>query len=85
MFYPLDPLPPLFRWIAYANPITWQVDIFRYATLGLGSASVLLLEALGFVIFTGDQLSHRLASAAHAGVSANDGDGLPCVRISASR
>ena len=52
MFYPLDPLPPLFRWIAYANPITWQVDIFRYATLGLGSAPILLLEALGFGIFT---------------------------------
>ena len=24
MFYPIEPLPPAFRAIAYANPITWQ-------------------------------------------------------------
>ena len=38
MFYPLDPLPRLFRVVGYANPITWQVDILRYATIGLGNA-----------------------------------------------
>ncbi|HEV3410214.1 MAG TPA: ABC transporter permease [Chthoniobacterales bacterium] len=52
MFYPLDPLPRLFQVIGYANPITWQVDIFRYATIGLGSAGTLLLEAVAFCIFS---------------------------------
>ena len=52
MFYPLEPLPPLFQWIGYANPITWQVDIFRYATIGIGSAGTLLLEGLAFCVFS---------------------------------
>jgi ABC-type multidrug transport system permease subunit len=52
MFYPLEPLPALFRTIALANPITWQVDILRYATIGAGDPSRLALEAIGFVIFT---------------------------------
>jgi ABC-2 type transport system permease protein len=52
MFYPLDPLPPAFRAIAYANPITWQVDILRYATVGIGEAPRIALEAGAFVLFT---------------------------------
>lgn len=52
MFYPLDPLPDVFRRVAFANPITWQVDLLRYATVGSGDPSVLLLEALGFAAFT---------------------------------
>jgi ABC-2 type transport system permease protein len=51
MFYPLDPLPRLLQWIGYANPITWQVDIFRYATIGLGSTGTLVVEALAFSVF----------------------------------
>lgn len=51
MFYPLDPLPPLFRAIAYANPITWHVDVLRYATIGLGDARTILLESLAFIGF----------------------------------
>jgi ABC-2 type transport system permease protein len=51
MFYPLDPLPPLFRAIAYANPITWHVDVLRYATIGLGDARTVLLESLAFLGF----------------------------------
>src|SRR5262245_13543453 len=34
MFYPLEPLPAAFRIVALANPITWQVDALRYATIG---------------------------------------------------
>ena len=34
MFYPVDPLPAAFRMAAAANPITWQVDVMRYATIG---------------------------------------------------
>jgi ABC-2 type transport system permease protein len=51
MFYPLDPLPWTLRMVAYANPVTWQVDLLRYATTGNGSAGALALEALAFGIF----------------------------------
>ena len=52
MFYPLEPLPPLFRLIARLNPITWQVDVLRYATIGAGAADLVAIEALAFVGFT---------------------------------
>jgi ABC-type polysaccharide/polyol phosphate export permease len=39
MFYPLEPLPDWLRWSAIVNPITWQVDVFRYATIGLREGS----------------------------------------------
>ena len=52
MFYPLDPLPAALRAAAYVNPITWQVDVLRYATIGLGSATVVALEGAAFVLFT---------------------------------
>ncbi len=52
MFYPLEPLPAAFRAVAYANPITWQVDILRYATIGLGEPARIALEAAAFVVFT---------------------------------
>jgi ABC-type multidrug transport system permease subunit len=52
MFYPLEPLPFAFQVVAYANPITWQVDVLRYATTGLGSPAWLPAEAAGFVVFS---------------------------------
>lgn len=52
MFYPLDPLPPAFRAIGYANPITWQVDVLRYATIGAGDPAVIALESAAFCVFT---------------------------------
>jgi ABC-2 type transport system permease protein len=52
MFYPLDPLPAGFRMAALANPITWHVDVMRYATIGLGDPRLVALEAAGFVVFT---------------------------------
>jgi ABC-2 type transport system permease protein len=52
MFYPLDPLPAALRAAAYVNPITWQVDVLRYATIGLGSVPVVALEGAAFVLFT---------------------------------
>ena len=51
MFYPLEPLPRVFQLFGYANPITWHVDILRYATIGLGTPRTLVLEAAGFVAF----------------------------------
>ena len=52
MFYPVDPLPAGFRTIALANPITWHVDVMRFATIGQGDPARIALEALGFVVFT---------------------------------
>ncbi len=51
MFYPLDPLPKWFRVAARANPITWQVDTLRYATIGLGDAHRVALESSAFAVF----------------------------------
>jgi ABC-type multidrug transport system permease subunit len=52
MFYPLEPLPAAFRAVSYANPITWHVDVLRYATIGLGDPGRIALESLAFVLFT---------------------------------
>jgi ABC-2 type transport system permease protein len=50
MFYPLEPLPRWFRTVALINPITWQVDLLRYSTVGL-AAPHLKLECLAYVAF----------------------------------
>ena len=52
MFYPLEPLPAAFRAAAYVNPITWHVDVIRYATIGLGDPRRIAVEAVAFVGFT---------------------------------
>jgi ABC-2 type transport system permease protein len=53
MFYPVDPLPTPLRQLSWANPITWHVDVLRYATIGLGDPSRIWLESFAFVIFAG--------------------------------
>lgn len=53
MFYPVEPLPAAFRAAASMNPITWQVDVLRYATIGLGSPVTIAVQAALFVGFTG--------------------------------
>jgi ABC-2 type transport system permease protein len=52
MFYPLDPLPRAFRIAALANPITWQIDVLRYATIGVGDAVRVTIEAAAYLLFT---------------------------------
>ena len=52
MFYPIDPLPRAFRVAAIANPITWQVDVLRHATIGAGDPGRIAAEAAAFVVFT---------------------------------
>ena len=52
MFYPLDPLPRMFRMAALANPITWQIDVLRYATIGIGDGRAMLIESAAFLVFT---------------------------------
>jgi ABC-type polysaccharide/polyol phosphate export permease len=62
MFYPLEPLPAALRAAAYANPITWQVDVLRYATTGIGNPSLLPLEIVGFILFTAASFVGALAA-----------------------
>jgi ABC-2 type transport system permease protein len=52
MFYPLEPLPTGFELVALANPITWQVDVLRFATIGIGNPAHLVWEGVGFIVFT---------------------------------
>jgi ABC-type multidrug transport system permease subunit len=52
MFYPIEPLPAVFRTVALANPITWHVDVMRFATIGTGDPGRIALEAGGFILFT---------------------------------
>ena len=61
MFYPIDPLPYAFRVAALANPISWQVDVLRFATIGYGDAGQIALEAAGFILFSlvSFALAHR--------------------------
>jgi ABC-2 type transport system permease protein len=51
MFYPLDPLPAALRRVAYANPLTWEIDLLRYGSIGLGNPNRLAIEAAGFMVF----------------------------------
>ena len=51
MFYPLEPLPAWLRTISLANPITWHVDVMRYASIGLGHPPSIAWEAFAFTVF----------------------------------
>jgi ABC-2 type transport system permease protein len=51
MFYPLEPLPAWMRTVAQLNPITWQVDVLRFATVGLGDPATLIWQGLAFIAF----------------------------------
>jgi ABC-2 type transport system permease protein len=62
MFYPLEPLPWSFRAVALANPITWQVDVLRFATMGYGNPQRIALEGVAFLAFAA--VSFWLASRA---------------------
>jgi len=52
IFYPLEPLLAWFHNMALANPITWQVDVLRFTSIGLGAPARILLEAAAFVVFS---------------------------------
>jgi ABC-type multidrug transport system permease subunit len=51
-FYPLAGLPGWFRIIATANPVSWQVDVLRYTSIGLGQPRQILVEAAAFATFS---------------------------------
>lgn len=52
IFYPLEPLPGWFRSVALANPVTWQVDLLRFSTIGAGEPRRIVAETLAFVLFS---------------------------------
>lgn len=52
IFYPLEPLPAWFRAAALANPITWQVDLLRFSSIGAGQPKQIALEAAAFALFS---------------------------------
>ena len=61
MFYPLEPLPAWLRWLSLANPLTWQADFLRFASLGIAT-DALIAEAFLFCLFT--LVSFRMATRA---------------------
>ena len=67
MFYPLDPLPRAFQVVALANPITWHIDVLRYATIGVGEWSTIAVEAAAFGVFTIASFVGAIRALDHAG------------------
>jgi ABC-2 type transport system permease protein len=68
IFYPVSTLPAPTRWLAYANPLTYGVDLFRFGLVGVhelplaASAAVLVLLTLAATagsIFIFDRQSLR--------------------------
>jgi ABC-type polysaccharide/polyol phosphate export permease len=51
LFYPTDRLPDAVRWLAWLNPVTWQVDLLRHATYGAGAGPAIRLEAVALILF----------------------------------
>ena len=52
IFYPLEPLPAWFRAAALANPVTWQVDLLRFSSIGVGETRRIAVEAAAFAVFS---------------------------------
>ena len=52
LFYPTERLPGWIQWMAWLNPVTWQVDLMRYATYGAGEPFTLAMEAAASILFT---------------------------------
>ncbi|MFC6841594.1 ABC transporter permease [Xanthomonas theicola] len=52
MFYPLTDMPLWFKVVSYLNPMTWQIDLLRFALLGVGDPQQLLIEGAALVAVT---------------------------------
>jgi len=51
LFYPTQQLPAAVRWMAWANPVTWQTDLLRYYTYPSANLPYLGRETIAFVAF----------------------------------
>jgi ABC-type multidrug transport system permease subunit len=65
MFYPLEPLPTWFRAVALANPVTWQVDLLRYSTVGSGDTGLVAVETACFGLFSLAALGYAIRCLRH--------------------
>lgn len=52
MFYPIDNMPSWFRSLSMCNPMTWQVDLLRWALLGWGDPVTLAVQGVLFLVFS---------------------------------
>ncbi len=52
LFYPAQQLPAWIRWLAWINPVTWQIDLLRAELFLTPYARVLWLEAAGYLGFS---------------------------------
>jgi len=67
IIYPLNMIPVKYRWLAVINPVTSIVETFKYGTMGVGTFSwgqlgysfgfMLVLLAIGIVVFNKVQRS----------------------------
>jgi ABC-2 type transport system permease protein len=53
IFFPIDKLPAWLKWIAFVNPVTYAVDLFRYSVLGTHAISLWTDVILLLVLSTG--------------------------------
>lgn len=53
LFYPADRLPAWIGWLAWANPLTWQVELTRWALYGGGDPDRLPFELVAQILFCG--------------------------------
>lgn len=63
LFYPTQQLPAAVRWLAWANPVTWQTDLLRYYTYPAAELRHLPMETaafVGFVVVTFWIANHKL-------------------------
>lgn len=55
IFFPIDKLPGWLSWIAYVNPVSYAVDLFRYSVTGVHTMNlwtdIILLLILSVVTF----------------------------------
>ena len=52
VFYPIDRMPIWFRVLAYANPLTWSVDVLRAIAFGGASGTRLAVQSTAYAAVT---------------------------------
>ncbi len=50
LFYPTQQLPAAVRWMAWANPVTWQTDLLRHYTYPAAETPYLGIETAAFIV-----------------------------------
>lgn len=66
VFFPLEQMPGWFRAIAWANPLTWSVDVLRAVAFGATSGTRVALEVAAYAVATAAAFAWSLKSLRHA-------------------